>query len=145
MGKAKTEVGTEQGDESPKKKKRKVVSKETIEESEVESKSEAKADVANQRFKAKWVRTLSVMTTELHLMRKAQEKVVTECTKISKSVTYLVADMDLIVEGKRYMRTCLHGLVDGKTESPSAFGAKASKPEVEKPKDTAEEDMTMKE
>ena len=78
-------------------------------------------------------------------MRKAQEKVATKCAKISKSVTYLVANMDLIVEGKRYMQTHSHGPVDGETESPSAFGAEASKPKVEKPKDAAEEDMTMKE
>ena len=57
--------------------------------------------------------------------------------------------MDLIVKGKRYVRMHSHGLVDGKTESPSAFGAEASKPGVEKPKDAAEGevdvDMTMKE
>ena len=85
------------------------------------------------------------MTTELCLMRKAQERVATECAKMSKSVTYLVADMDLIVEGKGYMRTRSHRPVDGKTESPSTFGAEASKPEVGKSKDAAEEDMTMKE
>ena len=122
-----------------------MVSKETIDESEVETKSKAEADAANQRFEAKWVRTLSVMTMELRLMRKVQEKVATKCTKMSKSVAYLVADMDLIVGGKRYVRTRSHGPVDGETESPSAFGAEAPKPEVEKPKDVAEEDMTMKE
>ena len=146
---AKTEEVAEQGDGSPKKKKRKVVSKETIKESEVESEDEAEADAANQRFEAEWVRTLSVMTKELRLMHKAQEKVATECAKISKSVAYLVADMDLIVEGKRYMRTRSHGPVDGKEESPCAFGAEAPEPEVEKPKDAAEVeanvDMTMKE
>ena len=52
---------------------------------------------------AEWVQLLSEMTKELCLMRKAQEKVATECAKISKSVTYLVTDMDLIVEGKTYM------------------------------------------
>ena len=41
------------------------------------------------------------MTKELRLMCKAQEKVATECAKISKSVAYMVANMDLIVEGKR--------------------------------------------
>ena len=103
MGKAKTKEGAKKGDGSPKKRKCKVVSKETIEESEVESESEAEANVANQRFEAKWVRTLSVMTMELCLMHKAQERVATECTKMSKSVAYLVANMDLIVEGKRYV------------------------------------------
>ena len=68
MGKAKTKDGAEQGDGSPKMKKRKVVSKETIKESEVESEDEAE-----------WVQTLSVMTMELHLMHKAQERVVTKC------------------------------------------------------------------
>ena len=78
-------------------------------------------------------------------MCKAQEKVATECAKISKSVTYLVMDLDLIVDGKRFVRTSSHGPVNGEEESPSAFGAKAAKPEVGKPKDAAEEDMTMKE
>ena len=78
-------------------------------------------------------------------MRKAQEKVATECANISKSVAYLVTDLDLIVEGKRYMRTRSHRLVNGEEESPSAFGAEVAKPEVEKPKDAVEEDMTMKE
>ena len=44
-----------------------------------------------------------VMATELRLMRKAQDRVATKCAKILKSVTYLVNDMDLIVEGKRYV------------------------------------------
>ena len=60
-------------------------------------------EAANQRFEAEWVRTLSVMTTVLRLMHKAQERVATECAKMSKSVAYLVADMDLIVQGKRYV------------------------------------------
>ena len=46
---------------------------------------------------------LWVITTEMRLMRRAQERVVTACAKISESVTYLVSDLDLIVEGKRYM------------------------------------------
>ena len=145
MGRAKAEDGAEKGDGSPKKKKRKVVSKETIDESEVESETEAEAEEANVRFVAKWVQSLSDMTKELRLMRKAQEKVATECAKISKSIAYLVTDLDLIVEGKRYVQTRSHGLVNGEEESPSAFGAEAAKPEAGKPKDVAEEDMTMKE
>ena len=96
-------------------------------------------------FRSEWVQSLADMTKELRLMRKAQEKVATECAKISKSVAYLVTDLDLIVEGKRYVRTRLHGPVIGEEESPSAFGAKVVKPEAEKSKDAVDEDMTMKE
>ena len=125
-----------------------MVSKETIEEPKAESEGEAEAEEAKRWFETEWVRALWVITTEMHLMRKAQEKMVNECAKISENVAYLVSDLDLIVEGKWYMRTCLHRLVDGETESPP-LGAKVPKPETKKSKDTAEaaaqEDMTMKE
>ena len=94
--KAKTEDGKEQGDGSPKKKKHKVVLKETIEEPEEEPQGkpkaetrgapEAKAKEGKCQFKAELVRALWVHTTEMCLMHKAQERVVTECAKISKSV-----------------------------------------------------------
>ena len=107
MGKVKTEDGAEQGDGSPKKKKHKVVLKETIEESKAEPQGEAKAEAwameGKHHFKTELVRALWVHTTEMRLMCKAQERVATECTKISESVAYLVANLDLIVEGKRYM------------------------------------------
>ena len=145
MGRAKTEEGAERGDGLPKKKRRKVVSKETIDESEVETESEAEAEEANVRFVAEWVQSLLEMTKELRLMRKAQEKVATKCAKISKSVAYLVTDLDLIMEEKRSMRMSSHGPVNGEEESPSVFGAEVAKSEVGKPKDAVEEDMTMKE
>ena len=144
VGRMKAEDGAEKGDRSPKKKKCKVVSKETI-ESKVESESEAEAEDANVRFVAEWVQLLVDMTKELCLMRKAQEKVATECAKISKSVAYLVTDLDLIVEGKRYVQTRSHGPVTGEEESPSAFGAEEVKTEAGKSKDAADEDLTMKE
>ena len=81
-------------------------------------------------------------------MHKAQEKVATKCAKIAKNVTYLVSDVDLIIEGKWYICTRLHGPVDGETESPP-LGAKVLKPEAKKLKDMAEAkakgDMTIKE
>jgi hypothetical protein len=144
VSRLKAEDGAEKGDESPKKKKRKVVSKETI-ESEVESESEAEAEDANVRFVAEWVQSLGEITKELRLMRKAQEKVASECVNIAKGVAYLVTDMDLIVEGKRYVRTRSHGPVTGEEESPSAFGAEEAKTEAEKAKGAADEDATMKE
>ena len=62
-----------------------------------------------------------------------------------RAVAYLVADLDLIMEGKRYVRTCSHRPVDSEEESPTAFGAEVLESKAKKSKDTAEEDMTMKE
>ena len=148
--KAKDEA--EQGDKLPKK-KCKVVSKETIKESEEDSKAEA--EEANKWFKTEWTQALWVISNEMCLMRKAQEKTANECTKIAENVAFLVSDIDLVMDRKRYIRTHSHGPVDGKVKEPP-FGTKVGpKGEAEKPKvvveelkDTAEEadiDMTMKE
>ena len=82
-------------------------------------------------------------------MHRAREKVVTECAKITKNIAYLVSDVDLLVEGKRYVRTHSHGPVDGEMELPAPWNTEVSKPVAKKVKDmaevAAEKDMTMKE
>ena len=82
-------------------------------------------------------------------MCRAQEKVVTECARIAKNVAYLVSNVNLLVEGKRYVQTRSHGLVDGKTELSPLWNTKVLQPVAKKAKDTAEaaakEDMTMRE
>ena len=84
---------------------------------------------------------------EMHLMHKAQEKMVNECTKIAKNATFLVSDIDLVVDGKQYVFTHSHGPVYGKIEV-LPFGTKVGpKGGAEKLKDMAEEadvDMTLK-
>ena len=149
----KAKDGAKQGNRLPKKKKCKVVLKETIEESEEESKAEA--EEANKWFETKWMQALWVISNEMHLIHKAQEKMASECAKIAENISFLVSDIDLVMDGKRYVRTHSHGPVDGKVEKP-LFGtevgpkgkAEKMKVTVEEPKDMAEEadvDMTMKE
>ena len=88
-------------------------------------------------------------------MRKAQEKTANKCVKIAKNFANLVSDIDLVVDGKRYVCTHSHGPMVGEVEEPP-FGTEAGPKgnagklnvAVEEPKDTVKEadvDMTTKE
>ena len=136
-----TEDGMELGNGLPKK-KHKVVSKETIEESEAED------GAAKRRLKTKWMWALWVILTEMCLLRKAQERTAKECANISKCVSFIAGDLDLVVDSKWYVCTRSHGMVDGETESPVVELKQELKDGAEEPKDTVEEanvDMTLKE
>ena len=141
-----TKDGAKQGNRLPMKKKCKVVSKETIEESEVESK--VKAEEANKRFETEWTWALLGISTKMRLMCEAQEKTAKECTNITMYISFIMGDLDFVVDGKRKICPHLHGPVDGKTEL-LVLNTEGPKDGVEESKDTAEEeaqvDMTMQE
>ena len=94
-------------------------------------------------FETKWTQALWVISKEMCLMRKAQEKMASECAKIAENIAFLVSDVDLVMDRKWYIHTCSHRLVDGKIEEPP-FGTKVRpKGGAEKLKDMVElKDMT---
>ena len=63
---------------------------------------------------------------------------------IAKYASFIAGDLNLVVDGKWYIHTCLYGLMDSKTKSP-VLDTEGPKDGAEEPEDTAEEPKDMAE